>query len=90
MLDAAAGEAGKFGAGRAFGGFGQNLAGSVANAAVGLNSGALRQNGGGSSTTNVGGANYTYNQTINSPKALSRIEIYRQTKNLLALAKMGA
>ena len=90
MLDAATGEAGKFGAGRAFGGFGQNLAGSVANAAVGLNSGALRQNGGGSSTTNVGGSSYTYNQTINSPKALSRIEIYRQTKNLLTLAKMGA
>ena len=90
MIDAAAGEAGKFGAGRAFGGLGKNLAGSVANAAVGLNSGATWQNGGTSSTTNVGGANYTYNQTINSPKALTRIEIYRQTKNLLNLAKMGA
>lgn len=90
MIDAAAGEAGKFGAGRAFGGLGQNLTRSVANAAVGLNSGATGQNVGGASTTNVGGASYTYNQTINSPKALTRIEIYRQTKNLLSLAKMGA
>lgn len=29
--------------------------------------------------------NYTYNQTINSPTALSRKEIYRDTKNLLSL-----
>ena len=31
--------------------------------------------------------NYTFNQTNNSPKALSRLEIYRQTKNQLAFAK---
>lgn len=31
--------------------------------------------------------NYTYNQTNNSPKALSRLEIYRQTKNQLAFMK---
>lgn len=30
------------------------------------------------------GATYTYNQYNNSPKALSRLEIYRQTQNLLA------
>lgn len=29
--------------------------------------------------------NYNFNQTNNSPKALSRIEIYRQSKNLLRL-----
>ena len=31
--------------------------------------------------------NYTYNQYNNSPKALSRLEIYRQTKNQLNFAK---
>jgi len=31
--------------------------------------------------------NYTFNQTNNSPKALSRLEIYRQTKNQLAFIK---
>lgn len=31
--------------------------------------------------------NYTFNQTNTSPKALSRLDIYRQTKNQLAFAK---
>lgn len=31
--------------------------------------------------------NYTFNQYNNSPKALSRLEIYRQTRNQLAFAK---
>ena len=30
---------------------------------------------------------YNFNQTNNSPKALSRLEIYRQTKNQLFAAK---
>lgn len=33
--------------------------------------------------------NYTFNQTNNSPKALSRLDIYRQTKNQLNFAKGG-
>lgn len=33
--------------------------------------------------------NYTFNQTNTSPKALSRLEIYRQTKNQLVFAKGG-
>lgn len=33
--------------------------------------------------------NVTYNQTINSPKALTRREIYRDTKNLIILANGG-
>lgn len=32
----------------------------------------------------AGGVINNYNQTINSPKALTRLEIYRQSKNLLA------
>lgn len=35
----------------------------------------------------VGGNVYNFNQTNNSPKALSRWEIYRQTKNLISAAK---
>ena len=89
-IDAAAGEAPKISAGRSFGSYGRNIAGNITNAVTGLNSGATGGFSGGSNVTNVGGANYTYNQTINSPTPLSRIEIYRQTKNLLTLAKMGA
>ena len=35
-------------------------------------------------TVGVGGVVNNYNQTINSPKALTRLEIYRQSKNLLS------
>ena len=31
--------------------------------------------------------NYNFNQTNNSPKALSRYDIYRQTRNLINAAK---
>ena len=49
------------------------------------NMGAVSAGTGGS----VGGTTYSFNQTVNSPKALSRYEIYRQTKNLMNLAKGG-
>lgn len=35
----------------------------------------------------IGGNTYNFTQTNNSPKALSRWEIYRQTKNLISAAK---
>ena len=37
----------------------------------------------------TGGVVYNYQQIINSPKSLSRLEIYRQSKNLLAYAGGG-
>lgn len=40
--------------------------------------------------TNAGGTSYTYNQTNNSPKALSSAEIYRQTNNLISKTKGGS
>lgn len=40
---------------------------------------------GSAATQNV--TNYTFNQTNNSPRALNRLEIYRQTKNQLNFAK---
>ena len=39
------------------------------------------------SGNSVGGTTYSFVQNNNSPKALSRYEIYRQTKNLMNLAK---
>jgi TP901 family phage tail tape measure protein len=42
---------------------------------------------GGSAGKNIVNNNYTFNQTNNSPKPLSRLEIYRQTKNQLNFAK---
>lgn len=50
--------------------------------------GALRrESGGGGSTTSMSSQSYNYTQIINAPEAPSRLEIYRQTKNLLALTE---
>lgn len=44
---------------------------------------------GGSDNSGTGGTTvYNFNQTNNSPKALSRYEIYRQTKNMINAVKM--
>lgn len=43
--------------------------------------------GAGSSGGNFGNTTYNFYQTNNSPKALSRLEIYRQSKNLLAFKR---
>lgn len=71
-----------------FGDFGQTLRSSMAMAAGSVYSpttgGAYGQ---GQQQTPV--TNITYNQTINSPKAPSRIEIYRQTRNLLDYMEGG-
>lgn len=40
-------------------------------------------------TNTVKNSNTTFNQYINSPRTPTRIELYRQTKNLLALAQGG-
>ena len=45
------------------------------------------EGGVGSSGNTPGGTVYNFNQTNNSPKALSRWEIYRQTRNLINAAK---
>lgn len=39
--------------------------------------------------TSVPGDTIVYNQTINSPKAISKAETYRNTKNLLSIVKKG-
>lgn len=45
----------------------------------------------GGGVTNIGGArDYNFTQIINAPEAPSRIEIYRQTRNLLSYAKAAA
>lgn len=43
--------------------------------------------GGAPGTAAAGGRNSTFTQIINAPKQPSRIELYRQTRNLLELAK---
>ena len=40
-------------------------------------------------TNNAGVTNYNFYQTNNSPKALSRLDIYRQTRNQIAMLKGG-
>lgn len=64
----------------------ENNAGWIHNVAADL----LRQIAavnGGSVTTIGGNRDYSFTQIINAPEAPSRIEIYRQTRNLLAYAK---
>ena len=43
----------------------------------------------GSTVNNIKNNSYNFTQVINAPKAPSRIELYRQTRNLLAYAKEG-
>ena len=47
----------------------------------------LLKGGSGVSTQSVTNNNYTFNQTNNSPKALSNVEIYRSTKNQFSQLK---
>ena len=47
--------------------------------------GLINEFGGGAG--GIGGTTYTFNQYNSSPKALDRLEIYRQTRNQLELAK---
>lgn len=49
----------------------------------------LKSEGAVSSGSGANSTNYTFNQYNTSPKALSRLEIYRQTKNQLTLARGG-
>lgn len=58
-------------------------AGSVAAAREGVSGGTVS---GGTVGSGAVGATYNFYQTNNSPKALSRLEIYRQSKNLLGFA----
>lgn len=55
-----------------------------------LNLPGVKATGNGSGTGGAGGINYYFYQTNNSPKALSRFEIYRQTKNQLRFATANA
>ena len=57
--------------------------GSVAAAREGVTGGTVS---GGAVSSGAVGATYNFYQTNNSPKALSRLEIYRQSKNLLGFA----
>lgn len=70
--------------------FGMNLRNSIAYAADSLPTPAARIGTAGQQGSVTGDTFITYNQTINSPKAPSRIELYRQTRNLLDYAKGGA
>jgi len=58
--------------------------GAVSGARAGLSSATSVSAAG--ATVGTGGAVYNFYQTNNSPKALSRLEIYRQSKNLLGFA----
>ena len=50
---------------------------------------AISANAHGSAGTNVVNNSYNFTQHNTSPKALSRSEIYRQTKNLIRAIKRG-
>lgn len=60
---------------------------STAKNSVKSNAKALKNTNTGAAKRTTVNNNYTFNQTNTSPKALSRLEIYRQTKNQLVFAK---
>lgn len=65
---------------------------SAANSAQNANNGFEnnRTAGDGQDGTPPGGDTYNYTQNNTSPKALSEVEIYRQTKNLIGQAREGS
>lgn len=69
--------------------FGASLRSSVAAAAGSLSTPTARFGAGSQQGSVTGDTVITYNQTINAPKAPSRIELYRQTRNLLEYTKGG-
>lgn len=73
-----------------FGNFGAGLKGNLAFASGNLSAPTVGLVGANQYGSMTGDTHITYNQTINSPKAPSRIELYRQTRNLLEYAKGGA
>ena len=73
-----------------FGNLGENLVGGAMSAAGSLASPVTGYIGSGQSGMVSSGNIITYNQTINAPRTPSRIELYRQTRNLLEYAKGGA
>lgn len=72
-----------------FGDLGASLKSSMAYAADSLPTPAARLGVSGQQGSTTGDTIITYNQTINSPKAPTRIELYRQTRNLLDYTKGG-
>lgn len=60
-----------------------SMRGVVSNVVTGAREGVS----GGTTGAGIGGSVVNYYQTINSPKQLNRLEIYRQSKNLLGYAK---
>lgn len=69
--------------------FGSSLKSSMASAAGSLSTSTARFGGSGQQGNVTGDTVITYNQTINAPQAPSRIELYRQTRNLLEFTKGG-
>ena len=73
-----------------FGNLGASLKSNVEYAAESLPTPTPRAGAGSQQGSTAGDTVITYNQTINAPKAPSRIELYRQTRNLLEYTKGGA
>ena len=66
------------------------LVSDAADAKISVGAGAAGLRGGGAPEQKNGGNTYNFYQTNNSPKALSRLDIYRQSKNALRhAAAMG-
>lgn len=72
-----------------FGDLGASLKSSAASAAGSVTTPVSRYGAGSQSGSKAGDTVITYNQTINAPKSPSRIELYRQTRNLLEYTKGG-
>ena len=65
----------------------RQLANDLLNSMLSLSGGSVTNNNSGGNNSLTKSSEYNFTQIINAPKAPSRLELYRQTQNILSLAK---
>lgn len=67
----------------------RQLANDLLNSMLSLSGGSVTNNNSGGNNSLTKNSEYNFTQIINAPKAPSRLELYRQTQNILSLAATG-
>lgn len=65
----------------------RQLANDLLNSMLSLSGGSVTNNNSGGNNSLTKNSEYNFTQIINAPKAPTRLELYRQTQNILSLAK---
>lgn len=67
----------------------RQLANDLLNSMLSLSGGSVTNNNSGGNNSLTKNSEYNFTQIINAPKAPTRLELYRQTQNILSLAATG-